>query len=467
MNENNNLEQPQKLGQPNVLETPQNSEEVVTVTQQPQAAVANGLGNLQSGAINNTSSSDELNTNTANQNIDTQVNQVQSLESPMPQSTISQSVSQSTSEPVATPIPGTENVSSMPNNIGGGIGQEPISLGTINNNGFVEPTKIEDIGAVPPQQEKPKRPMNKVLFVIIIIALIAAVAFGVYYYLNMSSSKANVTTKDITIGIGDTLSDNINDYATITGGGASSCTLNTMNVNTNSLGDYNFTIICGEDSYSGTVHVIDKSAPTAQLKVAYKVLNNDTISIDDFVVSCEDDSDCTYNFTNEDVVRGYLATSGGPYNVAITIKDSSNNSKEVNSLLYVAPYDITSITSCSSKQTAIEGYDGTVVSTDNLLLGRNGTELVYMGLSTRTYAYTFKNQEDYITAIGDKPEDITFNNVSGIASYDDANYTLTITTDLSLNTLNAEAGGIFNTTYAGVYSYYNNLGYTCVNNTDY
>ena len=374
----------------------------------------------------------------------------------------------SPTEPVATPIPGTENVSNMPNNIGGGIGQEPgISLGTINNNGFVEPTKIEDIGAVPPKQEKPKRPMNKVLFIIIIVVLIAGVAFGVYYYLNMSSNRANVSTKDVTIGIGETLSDNISDYATITGGGADNCTLNTMNVNTNSLGDYNFTIICGEDSYSGTVHVVDTDTPTAELKVAYKVLNSDTISIDDFVVSCEDDSECTYNFTNEDVVRGYLATAGGPYNVAITITDPYEHNKEVNSLLYVAPYDITAIMECASPEEPMEGYDGTVVSTDNLLLGRNGTELVYMELSTRTYTYTFTNQDDYITAISDKPEIITFDSISGIASYDDANYTLTITTDLPLETLNSEAGGTFNTTYGGVYLYYNNLGYTCTNNTNY
>ena len=84
----------------------------------------------------------------------------------------------SPTEPVATPIPGTENVSNMPNNIGGGIGQEPgISLGTINNNGFVEPTKIEDIGAVPPKQEKPKRPMNKVLFIIFLILSITGTTF--------------------------------------------------------------------------------------------------------------------------------------------------------------------------------------------------------------------------------------------------------------------------------------------------
>ena len=50
-------------------------------------------------------------------------------------------------EPVATPIPGTENANSnMPSNMGGGIGQEPssIALGSVGSNGF-----DGDIAAVP------------------------------------------------------------------------------------------------------------------------------------------------------------------------------------------------------------------------------------------------------------------------------------------------------------------------------
>lgn len=371
-------------------------------------------------------------------------------------------------EPVATPIPGTENANSnMPSNMGGGIGQEPssIALGSVDSNGFVEPTKIEDIGAVPPKQEKPKRPMNKVLFVIIIVVLIAAVAFGVYYYLNMSSNKANVTLKEVTIGLGETLSDNINDYATITGGGASSCNLNNNNVNANALGDYNFTITCGDDSYSGTVHVVDETAPTAELKVSYKVVNTTTYSIDDFVEYCNDASNCTFNFTDESAVQGYLTTAGGPYDVGITLTDDAGNQKEVNAVLYVAPYAITAITECSSPESSIEGYDGTVTISDNLLIGSSETGLNYMGIARRVYTYTFANEEDYLNVVGDKPEIITFNNQTGIASYDDTNHVLTISADLPQSTLDLEAGGTFDVSYGGFKNYYeNNLGYTCTNN---
>lgn len=372
-----------------------------------------------------------------------------------------------TNTPVATPIPGTEN-NNMPSNMGSSIGQDPggISLGSVNNNGFVEPTKVEDIGAVPPKQEKPKRPMNKVLFTIIIVLLIGAVAFGVYYYLNLGSSKVSVTVKDVTLGLGETLSDDINDYATITGGGASTCKKDINNINTNALGDYNFTITCGEDVYSGTVHIVDKTAPTAQLKTVYKVLNTDTIAVDDFVTSCTDPSNCAYSFTNEETVKSYLQTAGGPYNVGITLTDDENNSKEVNAILYVSPTEITAIRSCTSLDSEIAGFSGSMTTTDNLVLGLTENGLGYLGISQRIYTYKFSNNDDYLQIISDKPETMTFNNISGLAQYDDENNTLKIATDLDVSTLDTEAGGTFDRTYNGLKNFYSQKNYTCINIVD-
>ncbi len=468
MNENNNLGQPQNLGEPSVLGTPQVGAENVSpmanqtvMNQNPQVETTNIAQPTQGSVVSNTAPNTQPSVE--------QIPQANNGGIPLEQSTSLQEMPSSSAptEPVATPIPGTENTSSnMPSN-SGGIGSDPssITLGNVGS-GYVEPTKIEDIGAVPPKQEKPKRPMNKVLFIIIIIVLIAGVAFGVYYYLNMSSNKVNVNIKDVTIGLGETLSDNINDYATITGGGASSCNLNITDINANALGDYNFSITCGKDSYSGTVHVIDKTAPTAELKVSYKVVNSTSYSIDDFVEYCSDLSNCTYDFTDEAAVQGYLATAGGPYNVGITLKDDVGNKNEVNAVLYVAPYDITAIMECSSEESSIDGYQGTMITSDNLLIGRadEESELGYMGLSRRVYTYNFANESDYLSVVGDKKEIITFNNVTGLASYNDTDYILTISEDLPQATLDLEAGGTFNTTYAQMRSYYSNLGYTCENN---
>lgn len=431
----------------------------------------NNLGQNQSNNLNEQPASQNpeptIQTQTVGESVNNSVNT--NLNSTPVTNNVSDTISMSNNpqnNPVATPIPGTEN-NNMPN-MGSSIGQDPggISLGNINNNGFVEPTKVEDIGAVPPKQEKPKRPMNKVLFTIIIVILIGAVAFGVYYYLNMANNKVNVQIKDVTLGLGETLSDDINDYATITGGGAATCEKNINNVNTNALGDYNFTITCGEDTYTGTIHVVDKTAPTAQLKTVYKVINTTTISVDDFIVSCTDPSNCKYAFSNKETVNSYLSTAGGPYNVGITLSDDENNSKEVNAILYVSPSDITAIRSCTSLDSEIEGYSGSMTTTDNLVLGATENGLGYLEISQRIYTYKFSNNDDYIQITNGKPETITFNNISGLAEYDDENYTLKIATDLSASTLDTEAGGVFDRTYSGLKNYYDQKNYTCINIVD-
>ena len=309
--------------------------------------------------------------------------------------------------------------------------------------------------------------MNKTLFVIIIIVLIAAVAFGVYYYLNMSSNSVNVNVKDVTIGVGETLSDDINTYADITGGGTDSCSLNNTNIKPNEIGDYNFTITCGDDTYSGTVHVVDNEAPVAELNVVYTNVGASTPAVEDFITSCSDNaSQCNYSFESEDTIQGYLETAGGPYNVNITINDDAGNNKNISSAMYVAPYEIRTIMSCEPPETAMESYQGTMTTNDDLLIGREeDVGLVYMGISRRTYNYTFSNQEDYLSVAGDKPELITFNDITGIASYNDEDNTLSISVDLPQDTVNSEASTTLDTTYSAMRNYYtDDLNYVCTNN---
>ena len=123
----------------------------------------NNLGQNQSNNLNEQPASQNpeptIQTQTVGESVNNSVNT--NLNSTPVTNTVSDTISMSNNpqnNPVATPIPGTEN-NNMPN-MGSSIGQDPggISLGNINNNGFVEPTKVEDIGAVPPKQEKPKTP---------------------------------------------------------------------------------------------------------------------------------------------------------------------------------------------------------------------------------------------------------------------------------------------------------------------
>ena len=111
--------------------------------------------------------------------------------------------------PQAQPIPGTEGTPSpqFSNLTANTVG---INSGNLNNN-FVSPQKIDNIGVIPPTGNEPskkaKKPMSKVLFTVIILLLIAGVAYGVYYFLSQSK-KVKLEGKTVNIDLGSTLSTN-------------------------------------------------------------------------------------------------------------------------------------------------------------------------------------------------------------------------------------------------------------------
>ena len=403
--------------------------------------------------------------------VGTPANNVNNQAQPQGPSAVETTRSINNPTPVAQPIPGTSGTPYQANSLTGntvGVGSPSVGQDSLNSNGFANPNKIEDIGTIPPtnnvsatKNPKNKKPMNKVLFIIIIIVLIAAVAFGVYYFLSISN-KAKVTLKNVTIGVGEILSDNINDYATISGSEAGNCTLNTRNVDTSNIGEYEFSITCGEDTYTGKITVNDVTLPEIVVNAVYKTVNSTAI-IDDFVVSCTDSSDCDVNFVDENVVNGYLATAGGPYSIEIKATDGAGNERAVTAPLYVTPYPIQFFRNCESGSTEVTGYQATRTITDFLPMGSNGTEPVYLGVSQRFYTYVFTSEEEYRDVVGDKPLELNFDGITGYTVYNDESLTFQIQTALSLETLNSEANGAFPTTYVGIAPYYTNLGYTCSN----
>ena len=463
-NPNNQFNQGDVNGVNNENPSVLGSLEPQTLGQQPQP---NLNGNE---TINNMVSNGQNPENTLNNDVNNPVTNNQSLDANIgtPINNNGQFNQPQQEIPTPKPIPGTDGTPYQANSLTGntvGVGTPTIGQDNLNSNGFVEPNKIENIGEVPPPNiktpPKKRQPMNKTLFVVLIIVLIAGIAFGVYYFLNMGKNSLKVTVKEVTIGVGETLSDNITDYATISGEGSGSCTLNTRNVNPMTIGDYPFTITCGAETFNGTIKVADVEAPEITLNSVYKQVNS-TVTVEDFVASCTDPSECTTSFANENTLASYLQTVGGPYNIDIVATDGSGNSKTVTAQLYVTEYPIQIFRNCESPSSDVEGYQAKKTVTDYLPMGNGaGNGVAYLGVSQRLYTYTFTNAEEYNTVIGDKPSTLSFDGVSGITSYNDEELTFVITTDLSIDTLNTEAGGAFPTIYNEMGTYYTNLGYTC------
>ena len=356
-----------------------------------------------------------------------------------------------TSEPVAQPIPGTENQVGMDNLMGNTVGRKNMNFPNQN------PTKDVNIGAVPPSSnEKKSKPMSKVLFVLLILVLIAGVAFGVYYFLNRSNS-VKLTPKEITLGIGDIVPDDVNSYATNISGNTSLCSVDSNNVDSTQPGNYKVIIKCKDKTYEATVIVTDKTAPQVELNTVFRTINT-SVNVDDFVKSCTDPSSCKTSFKNEQEVNTYLQTAGGPYKVEIVATDDNGNEATYTAELYVTSEDVFLYLDCSTSETEVMNYSATKTIEDIFPIAR--TDFLFLNVARRDYVYKFTSLDEYNQVVGNKDTTITFDSITGNAIYDDANLTLTISTDLPIDKLNSENGGNFPTNYSEIQTLYQTKGYT-------
>lgn len=407
------------------------------------------LGSTTLGTAQNASNPTQLPNNMANAVPNPTI--IPNVQSDSTQMVESLEVKTTTPEPVARPIPGTENLTG--NTVGANNNFTPSG----NVNGFTSANKVENIGVVPPQNNEPKKKgMSKILFVLLIIILICAVAFGVYYFLNISNNTVKLTTKTVSVGIGETLSDDIKEYITVTKGNINICSVNTKNVDTQTSGEYDVTITCGKKTYTTKVIVSDKSGPVATLNMVFKTVNS-SINPEDFIKTCTDPSNCKTSFASSDEVNEYLKTPGGPYNVVIIAEDDLRNITEYTATLYVTSEEIFLFANFASSEETLTDYKAKKIVTDVLAFSKG---LTYLNTARRDVKYTFENENDYNEITTGKDETMTFYGITGIASYDDKNLSFTISTDLSLDILNSENNGSFPTSYQDIQTIYKNKGYT-------
>lgn len=370
---------------------------------------------------------------------------------------VSPVVQENSIPPVENPIP---DVNAIPP-------AQPVNYDipeTINN---FNPTPVfNEIGTVPPIPDTPiinqtpvnnnpsvepkKKKGNKLIFVIIIVLLIAAVGVGVYIFLNISNKPKtiSVTPKAVEIEAGSEVSTNINDYASFSGINSANCSFDTSSItDVNNVGaEYPFTITCGANTYNGTAKIVDTTAPVAVL-APVTVQVGGIVTAEDFVSSCNDVSECSYSFANEETVKGYLNTAGN-YHVDINISDEAGNQITSEGTLIVTNEEVVEVPdadmylSCANDKETLRF--GIVTSNFN-------------GYATRSYEFTLSESEyNTFKSANENSNSVTYNNVTGTPSFDDDTYTVTITQVLS----DSEVSGL-PTTYGELRSRYVGNGYTC------
>ena len=321
---------------------------------------------------------------------------------------------------------------------------------------------FNEIGTVPPipdnpiptpvvnnPEPKPKKKMNKTLFVLIIVLLIAAVGVGVYIFLNVSNKTKtpNVVLKNVEIELGSEVSSNIDDYATFNGIASSSCSLNTNNISTDTVNqEYEFTITCNGVTYTGKAKIVDTIAPVVEVKEV-TVQVGSTVSPEDFIASCSDASECSYQFKNEDTVKGYLTQAGTDNPVEIVVTDEAGNTANVTALLNVTVDEVPTVyLRCTLDQVSLRFgiIDGN-----------------FSGNVTRDTSFTldeseYNNLKD--TYLGSA--NITYEDITGTPSFDDSTLTLTVSEVLTKAELDSEEATTLPTQYGELRAYFAGKGYT-------
>ena len=319
-------------------------------------------------------------------------------------------------------------------------------------------TKVKKKSTTPNPDKKPGDLLKKIIFTIVVIALMAGVAFGVYYYLSLGSntpSKSKFSLQNRFIYVGDTLPTNVMEYGDFSTVDVSECSIDIDEVDVNKVGTYDYAIVCGKAKYTAKVIVSERISFEVEAKAVYKKVN-DSIKPEDFIDTKEDGY--SFSFTDENTVKGYLESAGGPYAVNINVKKDDGNETVVNSLLYVTNQSVNMYLTCNSSKQSGDIYAYTI--TDKIAFDSSRNNL---GISLRSYNYVFETQAEYElikSTITDGK--IKIDEHEGFALIDNVNHKIKVYSLLTNEMLNDEFGDTFSTSYNDINSYYRNTKkYSC------
>lgn len=285
---------------------------------------------------------------------------------------------------------------------------------------------FDEIGVTPELDPKDKGNKNKkggkTLTFILIILAIASLGAGAYYFINVKGilNKSSVTTNNLVVEMGSTLSEDINDYATFKNMSSTNCVQDTSKVNVNEAGTYEYVIKCGTDEYKGTIEVKDTTAPSVTLYAKIiKTGITDGITADSFVKSCSE-TNCTYAFETEDALTNASANKG-INSFKLNVSDESGNKNTIYVPIIVLDENLhVGLIASKELDTASEEYK----IVEKIVI-------IYSDLSTFSYTmydFKFDDETTYKSFVSNNPiaETLTVGDYSGIPVFNDTEKKLTL-----------------------------------------
>ena len=350
------------------------------------------------------------------------------------------------------------------------IGTDPTMVDVIETLDVPVPKKKIEPKNENKQNNNDKKPEKKgsfiknLLFIILVLALMGGVAFGVYYYLRLAKNNennVNVTPafnlNKMQINEGDEIPQSLSEYGDFSKIDISNCKLDTSEVKNNVPGNYTYYVMCNGSKYSESFVVKSKDGsdepvtPTVTKRLNVTTYFNYTIKGEQLNIErlISSDDNLTFEFANKEKYKEDMYNIG-LQKVEIKAVDSENNENTYYAFVYVINEEPKMKFKCVSPNNSL---------IDEIIFNKNKEN---MNNSVRMYEYTYNDTEysNIIETINNGT--IKINENEGNAILDYQNKKITILKDLPKETLDSEYGGSFPTTYSEVSNYYrNSLKYTC------
>lgn len=326
----------------------------------------------------------------------------------------------------------------------------------MNNNIGTDPSLISNIEVLDvddkkassnKKEKKPKKEsklsnvIKKVLFTVLIIALMGGVAYGLYFYLKLGRNKntenINVVLSDKNVSIGDTLPSDLSYYGTITGTDVSNCSLDVASVNVNVPGEYKYYVTCKKYRFEGKIFVNNNL--NISTKILYKSVG-DTVAPEDFISNPS--AEYTYTFVDAEGILNLLDNESVPTKVAIKVT-GGDTSGIINAGIVVLQEKPFMYLTCSSVE--VNSETNTNYITDKFAINSDRN---LMGEKYRISTYLFEDEDSLKNRLNEYSD--------FVSSVDYEGLTLSVIEVLEDSTLDEEYGSTFPTTYYDTQSYYKN-----------
>lgn len=303
---------------------------------------------------------------------------------------------------------------------------------------------FDQIGTTPEldPKAKGKKKQNKLLLVILLLIIIGGIGYGSYYLINVMGilDSKNVTVKEVTAEKGESLSVNIDDYATFKNTSSSNCVLDTTKVDISKTGTYDFTVTCGDKSYTGKVTVKDTKGP--EIEVNTKIVSAGTTLTADMLVANANET-AAYEYASETEANAF--TTAGLKAVKVNATDENGNKQTYHIPVIVTTSEF-SMGIVSKKDVSGDNTSANIIEKNVILYNNSGG--MFNDTSYTAYVIKFNDNNLYKEAIKsyDNSGSLTYESYTGIPLFYSSANTLILVKDINSELIKED----YNTTYTNL-----------------